>query len=277
MKMLNEAWSDQSFKELSSDARLVYLYLISNYRTSILEGFLRLDSCIIGDDIGWRKGRVNKALAELYECRDERGYRFAICDERHVIIPKMMMCSFGDEKLMLLEDHEDSTIKLRLINLLIDMPVYIEDDEIEYLNYLKNDLIKKGYGQIKREKVEQKTKPVNAPESFTYKQKKIFDLFKKSDFMIQGQGTVSAYDALEDPVDLAMRLGDENIFPNVKPEKISELSIWSLANPKRAKKDLRRFLLNRFNAENKYGNKNNGQNGSTPNFNYTDLAASILP
>lgn len=103
-------------------------------------------------------------------------------------------------------------------------------------------------------------KPDAPPASFAPRELAMWEALRKATFYVPGRGELTGWEAVDDPVRLAMQLGGE-AFPNCGPDLIHRLATWTMENRNRAKQKVNRFLVNRFSA---HQDKGTGMNRTPP-------------
>ena len=66
---------------------------------------------------------------------------------------------------------------------------------------------------------------------------------RQNEILVRGSGRGKIADSLKNPVRLANHFSDETIFPGLTPAFLGRAAAWIDASPRRAKKDIGRFLL----------------------------------
>lgn len=100
-------------------------------------------------------------------------------------------------------------------------------------------------------------KPEEPPGDFSKRELAMWEALRSAAFYVPGEGEMTGWDAVKDPVGLARRLGGP-AYPAVDPGLIHRLANWTQTNRSRGKKDVARFLTNRFGASQEKGGDRRG-------------------
>jgi hypothetical protein len=85
---------------------------------------------------------------------------------------------------------------------------------------------------------------IDVPRDFSPRQRAFLHAILCSRFIVRGRGPIPGGHAISNPVELARSLGSENAYPAVDAGAVERAASWTLANPKKAKKDIARFVTN---------------------------------
>lgn len=112
---------------------------------------------------------------------------------------------------------------------------------------------KKKKAARKPRKYETEGKPEQPPEGFNARQRAVWEALRTATFYVPGQGLMTAWQAVSDPVLLAAQLGGD-AYPAVDVGLVHRLGNWTTQHKQRAKREVGRFLLNRFSTSQERGN-----------------------
>jgi len=101
-------------------------------------------------------------------------------------------------------------------------------------------------------------KPEAPPGDFDQRQLEVWEALRTAAFYVPGVGDQTAWENVKDPVRLARQLGGPG-YPNVDVGLVYRLASWTQENRARAKRQIGRFLLNRFSQSQERGGR-----GGTP-------------
>jgi hypothetical protein len=105
----------------------------------------------------------------------------------------------------------------------------------------------------KNKKYETEGKPEQPPEGFNPRQQAVWEALRTATFYVPGKGLMTAWQAVSDPVLLAAQLGGD-AYPSVDVGLVHRLGNWTTQHKQRAKREVGRFLLNRFSTSQERGN-----------------------
>lgn len=264
-KIFTSFWTSETTRVLSEDGRLLALYLLSSPHTTMI-GTFRIPNGYIAEDLMWSSERVSKGFQNLSEKEWAKRYSgngwVVIC--RYLRWNPIANPNQATSAIRLLEAVPDSIKEKPLIARAIAASCERFINKIS--GELKNSLetLSEGFAtqyQYQYQDQDQEKKggglgappsslaldlgddPKAPPNGATPRLREIYSAMQSATFQVPGRGEQALWDNAKRPAQLAKKL-DESCPAVDVATLIRKLAGWTVANPRRAKKDLARFVWN---------------------------------
>jgi len=294
-------WADKRFRALADDTKIIWLYLLTSHRTTYCPGLVLASEVIIADDLGWFDddpatglSRVRESLRELeglgwVEIDAEAKVMWVPNAVRHNIpdnpnqvkgwhstfneIPRSpLKRAWRDRAYTDMRDECGGTSQK--FKVFVDLFGKPEGDVPETMAKPSVNLgptkPKTGTGtgtgtgagsKTRTEPGADSAPDLSVPVDFSRRQIQTLEAVATASFWLAERGEVTLASAVKDPVGLARRLGGP-AYPALDPgREIHKAGNWTMENPKKAKRDLGRFLTNWFNRAQERGGERAGPGG----------------
>lgn len=267
-KIYTSFWTSETTRALSEDGRLLALYLLSSPHTTMIGAF-RVPDGYVAEDLSWGLERVSKGFRNL----SENGWA-----KRNAQTGWVVICRYLEWNPI--DNPNQATSAVRLLNAMpssiaekpaiaravaISCKRFIHKIPPETRNRLET--LAKGFRNQEQEQdqdqeqeykkeVGRPTPPsppavldlgadpdAEPPRNATPRMRAIYAAMQREAFLVPGKGEQTLWENAKRPIQLAKKL-DESC-PSVDVSTlIAKLAGWTVANPKRAKRDLARFVWN---------------------------------